>query len=160
MSDEQRPPAPPAPDELQAKYEEATAGWKRALADYDNLKKDLAKERADMTRHVQWRAAQSFLPVLDNFDQAVKFTPAGLDQQAQNWLAGILFIRVQLERALAELGCEPFGAAGDPFDPNLHEAVSQRKEEGTEPGVVLDVARRGWKMGDTVVRPAGVIVSE
>ncbi len=147
MSDEQKP------DDLQAKCDEAMIGWKRALADYDNLKKDLAKERTDIRRYAQQDAAERFLAVLDNFDQATKHVPEGLDSKLQGWVNGILFIRTQLENALKEMGLEPFGTVGEMFDPNLHEAA---KGEGDK---IADVVRRGWKMGDKVVRPASVIVS-
>lgn len=166
MPDEQQPmePLPPfgeAPaDPLQAKCDEAILGWKRALADYDNLKKDLSRERVDMRREATVRVAQGFLSVLDNFDAAIKFTPDNIDPKLQGWLSGILFIRTQLETALRDLGLEPFAKISDAFDPNLHEAVSERDEEGKNPGTVLDVVRRGWKMGDKIVRSASVVVSK
>ncbi|GEM_PF-1015114 len=180
-------------------------GWKRALADYDNLKKDLSKERVEMRRDATIRAAQSFLAVLDNFDAAVKFQPdisalsraergtsedpsplaqentgaergtsgdpwsdADLGKRMASWLSGILFIRTQLETALRDLGLEPFGNVGDAFDANLHEAVDSRhceepqamKQSPDSSGTILEVVRRGWKMGDKVVRSASVIVSK
>lgn len=141
-------------DPIQAKCDEAMTGWKRALADYDNLKKDLSRERGEMRRDGVLRAAQSFLAVLDNFDAAVKFTPQDIDPKLQGWLQGILFIRTQLETALRDLGLEPFGAIGDTFDPNLHEAV---KGEGEK---IAEVVRRGWKMNDKIVRSASVVVSK
>lgn len=166
--DDQQPVTPPA-DDFKVKYDEATLGWKRALADYDNLKKDLSRERGEMRRDAAARAAESFLGVLDNFDAAVKFTPENVDPKLQGWLSGILFIRTQLETALRDLGLEPFGAVGDSFNANLHEAVTERElpltkretlqPEGVAP-VILEVIRRGWKIGDRIVRGASVVVSK
>ena len=145
---------PQPPGDLQAKCDEAMVGWKRALADYDNLKKDLNKERADIRRYAQQDAAERFLAVLDNFDQATKHVPEGLDAKLKGWVNGILFIRTQMENALKEMGLEPFGTVGETFDPNLHEAA---KGEGDK---IAEVVRRGWKMGERIVRSASVVVSK
>ncbi len=139
---------------------EYLAGWKRALADYDNVKKEMGREREQMRQSAASGTAAVLIPVLDHFDQAVKFTPEGLDAKANGWLQGILHVRSQLEDVLKGLGLEPFGSAGEPFDPNQHEAVSQRHEEGTPPDTVLDIVQRGWKLGDHVVKPAKVIVNQ
>jgi len=142
-----------------AKCEEHLYGWKRALADYDNLKKDLIKERSEIRRSVSQHMAFQILPVLDNFDQALKFKPEGLDGKTEGWLQGILHVRTQLEGVLRELGLEPFGDTGDVFDPNLHEAGGERSEEGKTSGIVLEIIQRGWKQGNFILRPAKVILS-
>ena len=147
------------------------AGWKRALADYDNLKKDLSRERVEMRKIAAWQASQSFIAVLDNFDQAVRHVPDGLDDKMKGWVNGVLFIRIQLENTLRDLGPEPFGAVGEAFDPRLHEIVAERKEpenaatpsaKGEAGGglsQVVEVISRGWKIGERIIRPAKVIVS-
>lgn len=133
-------------------------GWKRALADYDNLKKDLAKERVDIRRSATQHVAFQLLPVLDNFDQSLKFQPEGLDGKAQGWLQGILHVRTQLESVMRELEIEPFGEVGEVFDPNRHEAGGERVQENVESGTVIEVIQRGWKQGERIVRPAKVII--
>ena len=138
---------------------EYLAGWKRALADYDNLKKDLARERGDMRRDATVASAESFLAVADHFDQALRFQPE-VDEKAKAWLSGILHIRTVLDESLRLLGFEPVGKAGEAFDPILHEAAGKRREEGTPPDAILEVMSRGWKTGDRVIRPARVIVNE
>ncbi len=142
-----------------AKCDEYLTGWKRALADYDNLKKDLSRERTESRQFAVTGVALQLLPVLDNFDAATKFAPEGLDAKTQGWLSGILHIRSQLERVMEELGLEPFGVIGDAFDPNLHDAAGERSEEGKEPGSILEVVLRGWKLSGRVVRPARVVVT-
>lgn len=139
--------------------QEYLSGWKRALADYDNLKKDLAKERSDVRRSATQHAAFQLLPVLDNFDQSLKFQPEGLNGKAQGWLQGILHVRTQLESVMRELELEPFGERGEVFDPNRHEAGGERSEENMVSGIVIEVIQRGWKQGERVVRPAKVIIA-
>lgn len=137
---------------------EYLAGWKRALADYDNLKKDLGRERSDMRAAAIADAAMRVIPVLDNFDVATKFVPEGVDDKLRNWLTGILFIQTQLDAALKDMGVEPFGVVGDAFDANLHDAVGERSVADAQPGHVVEVVARGWKLGERIIRPAKVIV--
>jgi molecular chaperone GrpE len=142
-----------------AQCQEYLAGWKRALADYDNVQKDLARARGDMRRQAVADAIDGILPVLDNFDQAVKFTPEGLTGQAAQWLSGILHVRTQLETALQDLGVEPVGMIGEPFDAARHDAAGERHDPDQSEGAVLEVVQRGWAIGDHLLRPARVIVS-
>lgn len=141
------------------KAAEYLAGWKRALADYDNLKKDLARERNELRRSAIEGAAESFLPVLEHFDAAVRFVPE-FEGKEKNWAQGVLHIRRELEEAMKSLGVEPFGQVGEPFDPAKHEASGERVEEGKAPNTIVEVLRQGWKMGERVIRPAKVIISE
>ncbi len=143
----------PTPD-LQAQCDEYLAGWRRALADYDNIKKDLGRERAEMRASAIADAASQILPVLDNFDVATKFVPENLDDKLRNWVTGILFIRTQLESAITGMGMVAYGEVGDAFDANLHEAL------GGEGTTISEVIGRGWKIGEKIIRPAKVIVSK
>ncbi|OGL95237.1 nucleotide exchange factor GrpE [Candidatus Uhrbacteria bacterium RIFOXYB12_FULL_58_10] len=136
---------------------EYLAGWKRALADYDNLKKDLSRERGDMRANAIADAVMRIIPVLDNFDVATRFVPEEIDEKLRNWLTGILFIQTQLEEAIKGMGAEPYGSVGDPFDANLHDAVGEREDATSTPGTILEIVARGWKIADRVVRPAKVI---
>ncbi len=142
------------------KCDEYLNGWKRALADYDNLKKDLAKERTDIRRSTTQQMAFQLLPVLDHFDQAIKFQPEGLDGKALGWLQGILYVRTQLESVIHELGLEAFGEIGEAFDPHRHEAGGEREEEGVTSGNVIEIVQRGWKQNDRIIRPAKVIIAK
>jgi molecular chaperone GrpE len=141
-------------------------GWKRALADYDNLKKDLVKERGAIREAVKEDVAQQLISVLDNFDQAARFQPEGLTGEAQTWLSGLMHVRNQLEGVMTELGLESFGGVGERFDPNLHEAAAEQSESDKADQEILEVSMRGWKMsggtgagGKKIVRPAKVVVN-
>jgi len=150
------------------KEAEYLAGWKRALADYDNLKKDLGRERGDMRLAAAADAVMRLVPVLDNFDVATKFVPDNVDDKLRNWLTGILFIQTQLENALKEMGAEPYGEVGDTFDANLHDAVGEREDViGGVPAprhdgesCIVEIVARGWKIGERIIRPAKVIVNK
>lgn len=146
-------------EELKAKCAEFENGWKRALADYNNLSKDLLQQKQQMRLGTIESVLESVLPVLDNFDQAVRFQPEGLDEKAQNWLTGIMHVRTQLEDVLTSFGAEPFGTVGDAFDPHTCEAVSERSEPDAGDQTILDVTQRGWKLGEKVIRPAKVIIN-
>ncbi len=142
-----------------AKCDEYLTGWKRALADYDNLKKDLGRQRGEMRATATAAAAMQFIPVLDNFDAALKFIPEGIEAKLQNWLNGVLYIRTQLENTLKDMGVESYGSVGDMFDANLHDAAGDREDESAAPNSIVEVVARGWKLSDRVVRPARVIVA-
>jgi molecular chaperone GrpE len=133
-------------EELKKQCEEYLAGWKRALADYDNLKKDLGRERGEMRAAAAVNMAYQLLPVLDNFDAAMKHAPE------DSWAKGIGHIRSQLDEVLRQMQVEPYGAVGDAFDANLHDAVGGEGEK------VSEVVSRGWKMGDRIVRAAKVFI--
>lgn len=144
---------------LSEKCEEYLTGWKRALADYDNLKKDLIKERDNIRSGVKEDVARQLIGVLDNFDQAAKFQPKELDKEAQTWAMGLMHVRNQLEGVMTDLGLDPFGQAGDMFDPNLHQAAADRSEEDKPDQSILEVSQRGWRMNEKIVRSATVIVN-
>jgi molecular chaperone GrpE len=151
--------------ELQKKCAEYELGWKRALADYENLKRDMALQANEARKSIKKSFAASLLPVIDNFQQAVHFAPS-LDaipsearKSIETWLQGVMFIEKQFAEAMQELGVEEIRPDGQ-FDPHLHEAAEKRSEEGKVDGEILDILQVGWKMGEHVLRPAKVIVNE
>lgn len=150
--------------QLEAQCEEYLAGWKRALADYDNLKRDLARERDDIRRYAIERAAEGFLGVLEHFDQAMRYEPdfsscdEAMKKQLTSWLAGITHIRTAMVEELKTLGLEPVEPeVGSTFDPGTQESVGSR-EDGVSDRV-LEVVSRGWQMGGKILRPPRVIIS-
>lgn len=145
------------PDDKAAEY---LAGWKRALADYENLQKKNVQTRDDDRRRTRINLAQDILPVVDNFDQALKFAPKDMPESMKGWFAGVEHIGRQLAEALRGMGIEPIAAVGATFDPNLHESGGSRYEEGKPEHVVLEELIKGWKLGDVVIRPSKVIVNQ
>lgn len=157
---EQEEPPKAAPHEAAPcpSCEEYKLGWQRALADYDNLQKNIGRERTEMRASVRESFVESLLPVVDNFDQAVKFVPQDLPESAKGWLQGVLYVQQQFTDALSNLGAEPYGSPGEIFDPHLHAASGEQTVEGKNPGEIIEVLQRGWKMGGRVIRPASVII--
>ncbi|MFA4846110.1 MAG: nucleotide exchange factor GrpE, partial [Patescibacteria group bacterium] len=111
------------------KCDEYLTGWKRALADYDNLKKDLAKERTAIREGTKELLAYDLVQTVDHFDQALKHKPDGLSPEVEKWLTGILHVRQQFESVLKHLGLESFGEVGILFDSAICEAVGEKNDE-------------------------------
>ena len=149
----------PTSDDLEQKCAEFESGWKRALADYENLQKDMSAQLVTSRNRIKIDFVEKLLPVLDNFNQAVNFAPKSEDAEISNWLQGVTFIQKQFETVLSEMGVESIEASGQ-FNPDLHEASGSKTEEGKEDQEILETISPGWKIGETVIRPAKVIINE
>lgn len=134
-------------------YKEAHA---RAVADYDNLKKQTERLRQEYARYAASEVVEQILPVLDNLKKALEQAP---DQDDQ-WVNGIKLIREQFEKVLEAAGVQSLGQEGEEFDPNIHDALMREKREGIESDTVIQVVEPGYKMHDKIIRPAKVIVAE
>lgn len=134
------------------------AGWQRAQADYQNLKKESAQNRLDSIKLANKSLIENLIPVFDNFALAIKHLPAEL--QANNWAQGIIFIHKQLQDILLAEGVEiidPMG--GQIFDPNMHEAVdSIESADGLETNTIVEVLQVGYKLNGSLIRSARVKV--
>ena len=142
-----------------AKCDEYLTGWKRALADYDNLKKDLVKERTAIREGTKELLAYDLIQTVEHFDQALKHKPEGLSPEVEKWLTGILHVRQQFEGVLKNLGLEPFGEVGMLFDSATCEAVGEKNDESALDNQILEVVHRGWRLGERIVRPAKVTIN-
>jgi molecular chaperone GrpE len=159
------PPAPEAaPDELaelKAQAAKAADYWDRLLrltADFDNYKKRAARERQEAVAFANENLLAKLLPVLDAFEMALAAPTS--DPAAKSLQAGIVMTANQLKSVLAEAGLEEIDASGKPFDPNLHEAVSQQETADAPEGEVIRQIRKGYKFRHRLIRPAGVIVAK
>lgn len=147
--------APPAADDGRAKeLEEQMA---RLQADFTNFKKRVEKDRLQTVQDARADLAVQLLPVIDNFDRAAEHVPEAVSQDP--WYAGIEGIRKQFADLLAELGIERIESVGQPFDPELHEALGHEPSDEHDKDVVSKEFEAGYKMGEKVVRPAKVQVS-
>lgn len=144
--------------QLETQLQEHVDGWKRAKADYLNLKKQHEKDRADMTQYAQAAVVLEFLPIYDNMKRAMKHIPA--DQQELEWVKGLSHIQRQFEEALKAMNITPILTAGQPFDPIKHHAVSKVKKDGIKPDTVIEEVKTGFMAGDRVLEPAQVVVAE
>jgi molecular chaperone GrpE len=132
----------------------AVLGWKRALADLENYKKRAVKENEDFRRYCLEDYIFSLLPVLDNFDLALKHVPK--EEAKNNWIVGILHIKKQLENVLTENGVNVIEAKiGDDFDENFHEVVDGEFKKGK----IQEIIKAGYKIGDKIIRPVMVKIN-
>lgn len=137
-------------------------GWKRAMADYANLKKDSEAKMKEMGRYASANVVKELLPVLDSFAKAFGHMPAeGADAATwKQWSVGVGHVRAQFEKVMEGSGVQPIAQANVPFDPTMHEAMLQKQVEGIASGTVISILEPGWKMHDRVLRPAKVEVAE
>ncbi len=148
-------------EQLKTQTAKAQEYWDRLLrltADFDNFKKRAAQARQEAVSFANENLLTKLLPVLDAFEMAL--AAAATDPAAKSLQAGIVMISNQLKSVLAEAGLEEINANGKPFDPNLHEAVSQQEMAGASEGQVLRQIRKGYKFRNRLIRPAGVIVAK
>jgi len=127
----------------------------RTQADFENYRKRAAKEVAAAGERAKGGLVRELLPVVDNLERAL----ASADDGEQHLAEGVRLVHSELVAVLERNGVEPFDPRGQPFDPELHEALSTRSEEGADPGVVLDTVEKGYRLNGMVLRPARVVVS-
>jgi molecular chaperone GrpE len=128
---------------------------KRTQADFENYRKRAAKEAVAAGERAKSGLVRELLPVVDNLERAL--ASAGEDEQ--HLAEGVRLVHSELIAVLERNGVEQFDPAGESFDPTVHEALSTRPADGTEPGKVVDVVEKGYKANGTVLRPARVVVS-
>ena len=128
----------------------------RTQADFENYRKRAARETRQAQERGAVKLAQALLPAVDNLERALEHAPADEDD---HFVAGIKHVLSDVVTALQKAGIERYSPEGEPFDPTLHEAVAQQPADGAEPGTVVEVFQRGYRMGELVVRPARVVVA-
>jgi len=143
-----------------AKADENWDKYLRAVADFDNYRKRVAREKEELARFTSERVVAALLPALDNLERAIEAAQAhGVENSSL--LEGLTQVYNQFRRTLMEFGLqEVIAGAGQPFDPNLHEAVSQVDSAAHAEGHVIEQLQRGYKLADRLLRPARVVVSK
>ena len=127
----------------------------RLLAEFDNYRRRTAKEHEAARREGRRAALLPLLPVLDSLERALATGSTDRD-----FYDGVAATHRLFLAALREAGAEPIESVGQPFDPNLHEAVAAVPVDGeVAPGTVVREVRRGWRLGDELLRPAQVVVA-
>ena len=137
---------PPAPDDA----------YLRLAADFDNFRKRVAREQADLSRRANERLLGELLPVIDDLERALEAAAAHEEATLEE---GVRLVHRSLSGLLERHGLSEIEADG-PFDPHVHEALLTRAAEGAEQGSVVQVLQKGYRLGDRVLRPARVIVAE
>ena len=160
---EAAPLTPQQIDDLKIQAAKADENWNRylrAVAELENYKKRAARERQDAVKFANESLIQKIIPILDNFEMAQASAQNSPADSSQSLHAGIAMIQEQLKSALTEFGLEEVDATDQPFDPNLHEAVSQQESAEMPEGHVARQLRKGYKLRERLLRPATVIVAK
>ena len=150
-------------EELKSRAAKADENWDRLLrttADFENFKKRAARERIETAQSAAASLIQKLLPVLDHFEMAQAAAQTAQDDKLASLQAGVAMIQQQLKTVLAETGIEEIDAAGKPFDPALHEAVSQLESAEIPEGHVIQQLRKGYRLHERLLRPATVVVAK
>src|SRR6266511_2410449 len=148
--------------ELKARAAKADEHWDRLLrttADLENFKKRAVREKQDAIRFANEGLLTRLIPALDNLDMALAAAQNADGASVDSLRTGIAMIYNQLKNALAETGLEEIDATHQPFNPNLHEAVSQEESSETPEGHVIRQLRKGYKLRERLIRPASVVVA-
>ena len=150
-------------EELKSRATKADENWERLLrttADFDNFKKRAAREKQDALRYATEGLISKIIPVLDNFEMALAAAQNSSAEGLKSLQDGVTMIQSQLKSALTDSGLEEVDATGKPFDPNIHEAVSQQESDDVPEGHVLQQLRKGYKIRERLLRPATVVVAK
>jgi len=147
-------------EKLQQQLAELTEALQRERADAVNLRRRHDEQIASLKNVVKANVIRDLLPVIDNFERALKHVPQEAsheDQKLLDWIDGVKKILAQFEKTLEQLGVEKIKTVGEPFDPKYHEAVSVDGGDGGEE-VVSEELQPGYKLGDDLIRHAMVRV--
>lgn len=141
-------------EEVKAELEKQKELLLRTAAEFDNFKKRTERERLSVAEYAKASVIKQLLPVFDNVDRA-----EAADKESAEYAKGIELIVKQLNDVVGSLGITETGAVGDVFDPNLHEAVMHIEDENAAENTITQVFQKGYRLGDTVIRPAMVQVA-
>jgi molecular chaperone GrpE len=145
---------------VSAERDEYLDQLQRTRADFDNYRKRVERERPLLAEAGVRDLVAELLPVLDNLERALEALVAAGDRGAEGIVAGVDMVKQQLSALLVGRGVEEIPAEGLLFDPNVHEAVQGVPSPAHPEGTVVAVVERGYRMSDSVIRPARVVVSQ
>ncbi len=148
-------------ERLREKEKEAAENYDkymRAAADFENYKKFAAKERSDLIKYSSERIVRDILPILDSLDRAIHHSVNSKDVDA--FIKGVKIIHEQLLACLEKYGVKPIQAVGQPFNPDLHEAVMAVESDEEKEGTVLQEFEKGYLLHNRLLKAAKVSVSK
>jgi molecular chaperone GrpE len=156
------PTAEPETDresELEQALAEAQDRYVRTLAEVENFKKRVARERVEERAFAAQEVVVTLLPILDNLERALG-SAAGPEPALDGLRKGVELVLKQFEDALRKQGVHPVETPlGQPFDPNVHQPLLQEAAPGQDDGVILEVLQKGYRLGDRLLRPSLVKVA-
>ena len=144
-----------AEEEAKKAEEAESERYMRLMAEFQNFKRRVAKEKSDIHAYANEKIVGDLLPVLDNFERALS-----TETEDEGYAKGMQLIFEQLKTALGNAGLEEIKAMDEEFDPNVHNAVMTETIEEKEDGTITKVLQKGYKLKDKVVRPSMVAVNK
>ena len=141
-------------EDLQLQIDQLTEALQRERADATNIRRRHDEDMASLRTRVKATVIEDLLPVIDNFERALKHVPE--DIKDHDYIKGVQGVVKQFEKTLGDMGVQRIKTVGEPFDPKLHEAVSMEEGDGEE--TVSEELQSGYKLGDDVIRHAMVRV--
>jgi molecular chaperone GrpE len=144
---------------LEKDAEEYKDKYLRLLADMDNSRKRMQKERLELLQHSMQNIIVEFLLPIDQMENALKFADQ-MSADIKHWAVGFQMILNQLKDVLSNHGVIAYSSVGEAFDPHRHEAIEVIATKDHPPGTVLSESLKGYKMGDKIIRPARVRVAQ
>ena len=129
----------------------------RSQADFENYKKRAAREKEEAIKYANSSMLERLIAIIDNFELGL--SAARGEGEKSPIFAGMNMVLKQLTDFLTDNGLQPIDAAGQKFDPNLHEAIAHEASEEVPEGIVIRQTRRGYRMKDRLLRPSSVVVS-
>lgn len=144
---------------LQEQMSDYKNKYLRGLAESENVRKRLQKERQELLQYAVQNVLLDFLTPIDHFENALKFTESA-SPEVKNWAIGFNMILNQFKDVLAANDVRPFPSEGTPFDHNCHEAIEMVITADKPSGTVVEETLRGYKIGEKILRPARVKVAK
>lgn len=156
--EEEKNVAEEEPKNFAAELAECQEKYLRLLAESENSRKRIQKERQELTQYAVENVLCELLHPLDQFESALKFAES-MSDEVKHWAVGFEMILQQLRTVLSSHGVASYDVVGKPFDPHWHEAVEMVETEEYKPGLVVEECLRGYKVGERPIRVARVKVS-
>jgi len=147
-------------EELKIKNEELLNKFLYSQAEFANYKKRRELETSNMLKYSNQDIVTEILPIVDNFERAIKLDDTNLDDSLSKFLEGFKLIYTHLVETLKKFEVTEIDCLNKTFDPNFATALMTSKVDGVEPGIVVEVLQKGYMLKDKMIRPALVKVSE
>ncbi len=144
--------------ELKAEAKKNLDGWQRTLAEFQNYRRRIEREQQDMRERIQLDVLKTLLPIIDDFERAMATVPEEI--QEDPWINGVNLVHSKLTRILEDHNIEPVDPVGEPFDPNLHQAIAMDESDDVDSGHIIETMQKGYMSGDIMLRPALVRVAQ
>jgi molecular chaperone GrpE len=141
-------------EEAKKQAEDNLNGWKREKADFINFQKEVMRQKEDWVKFSNRDLLSKVLPVMDGFDEAMKYAPKEKDE----FTKGVEQIKKQFDEFLKNSGVERMSTDGEKFNPEIHESIGFEEKEGGESGTIARVVQIGYELNGKVLRPAKITI--